>query len=302
MGSIQRYISSILLSLLMCPTVNASSVYLTSDQPFLFKDKSTYGMFIGSVDPIPGKQTYYADQQAAMIAMQFINYGATVMSTPGNTGESSAQIGASIINYANLVKDGTFKNSDTFVLYLTGHGSRSDIDKSKYGIQFGDPDETNNILSNYDLTDYLTYIPSDINKIVILDACLSGGFIKELKTLKNISILTSANSLSGTGYNKDGSLFGIQIAKFLHDQNGKGFTFDDMVDYVRFNFNYGNYYGMQAYELGPGDPMTLSPDDFTIQVYESPTYNPVPEPSTLLLLCAGFASISIIRKRKNLWF
>lgn len=279
--------------------VGASSVYFDPNQPFLFADKTSYGMFIGNKSQDPGKETYHGDQQAMMIASKFTNYGATVVSAPGSTGTASGALGSWIYNYAGLVSSGTFSNSENFLLYLTGHGIKSNYDNKKFGVVLGsNTDDISNIITNYDLAEYLKLIPKNVNKVVVIDACYSGGFIETLKSVKNISILTSSSSFTRSGYDADGSFFGREMAQFLQDLNGQGFTFDDMVDYIKYNFNFTNYMGMRAYELGAGDPITLTPDDFAIQTYQSPAYNPVPEPSTLCFLCIGVALIYITKRGK----
>lgn len=307
---LKHFILGTMVSLLLVSNVFASfyidplseNDYLTGS----FTDRKTYGMFFGVNDD--RGQDYYGATGAFNIGMQFTYFGSTVFGTgksgsDGNTNLTSSNIGASIANIANLVPN-TFNNLDNFVFYITGHGYK---DGSTNGVNIG-TDSRGNIISitDSDLTKYLKLLPSEVDKVVIIDACHSGGFIDELKALNNISVLTAANNTSSryTGgmvaYNEVGlSFFGEELREFFMDQRGYGFDFDDMVNYLKINLFYDKYAGMKAYELGAGDEITLTEDFFNIQTYQSPDSNPVPEPGTIALLGLGIAGLTVYGKRRK---
>lgn len=296
---LKHVISGMLVSLLFVSGVSAT-VYFDSNQPFMFVDKNTYGMFIGIDDS--KNNGFKGSVSAYNIGGYFAEYGG-VQTGVGKTGFggkslASSTIGSWIANVGYSIPN-TFHNADNFLLYLAGHGvvdngtTKINIGSSFFGLN-------NYFIADYELASYLKTIPSNINKIVIIDSCYSGGFISELSELKNTSIITSSPSDKVSYYNNDGiGLLSYGLTEFFKNQNGAGFEFDYLAGELQKFAAVEKYDGLQVYEAGLGDPHIFTANDWNIQTYQSPTYAPVPEPSTIFLLGLGLAGVAVRQFRKK---
>lgn len=296
---VKHFVWGMLISLFLVSVVCASA-YM---EPYhygggLYEPKN-YGFSIG-VDDTKGID-FHGGITAMAIGMQFSWYGMSVMGTTQSHEQAgmimtSGTIGAEIYNDASNIRT-LFADVDNYFLYINGHGHE---DPNMIRVHYGDGGSVQHVITDHELKTYLSSIPSDVNKWVVIDSCYSGGFIDELKELENISILTSASSTSKSAYDFDGiPYFSRELEAFFIAQNGEGFSFDDMVDHMKDGEWFKKYEGLTAYELGDGDPIILSEEYFNIQTYQSPSYNEsVPEPAAIILL--GFGLIGVLGIRRGI--
>ncbi len=308
MRLLRHFIFGILIYLLLVSGAFSSEIYFDHPANNNLYDSKTLALFVGINDDTG--RDYKGATVAEVLARKFGYYndnfyGFTLYQTGksgpgGNLNETSGNIGYTFQNYANLMTD-SFTKSENFLFYITGHGLEVNSENPDYTVFIGSDGVSNNYgITDKELKQYLSYFPSNKNKIVIIDSCNSGGFIDELSQLDNISILTSASKTSGSAYDFSGvSYFGREIDKFLGELNGGGFTFNNLVAYLADNYNYDKYKGMEAYGLGYGEPVTLSEEYFNMQTYQSPSYNsePVTEPATMLLLGSGLLGLVGFRRK-----
>lgn len=288
-------VSSLLVS-------SAFAVYFEPVQPFYFVEKNTFGFFIGVDDGV----LWNGAKSATTIGYNFRDYGGTVWGfgksgKNGNENLTTGNIAASLWNFGDT---STFKNMKNFVFYLNGHGYRPGPGEENNIFIGSDGVHNNYGITDKELTQYLNYLPSDVNKVVILDSCYSGGFLDELKTLKNITVITAANEWSWTVINpiSNDTFFSARLAEFFAEKSGEGWDTKDLGEYLESDPYHKLYFGMKLRGLDSDEERIFTPEDWNVQFYQSPTYEPVPEPSTILLFGGGLAGIIFIqwRLRKRL--
>lgn len=218
---------------------------------------------------------FSGDTIAWKIASYFDAYYGPTFIGVTRAGDSGAPYSSELIRqwidlvYHNDYYDGLI---DNYIFYITGHGGKQTVSEpNRIRIGRGFDGQTDLMLTDLELADYLKSLPDDVNKIVIIDSCYSGGFIDELKELDNLAIVTSASASSKSAYMSDGiPYFSREIVHFLEDRAGQAFTFDQLVSWLRYNFWRPEYAGMKAYELEAGDELELTSAEFELQVYQSP--------------------------------
>jgi len=80
--------------------------------------------------------------------------------------------------------------NDAIVIYLATHGGNGTLELSKDG---GD-------LTSAELHQMLMELPTQANKVVILDSCHSGSFSSALNGISNASLLAACGANSTTPY------------------------------------------------------------------------------------------------------
>ncbi len=290
-------ISSVYASPYISPTEYNNGIFIGIDDN---KDKGSYGSIAASyISSIFG--TYYGDALTIVSTVEDNYNTLTKEKIDENIKISSILWILQTLQYLQTMeKDIIYEDGPDFFLYISGHGHfNSDTNRHEIWID-SSTDEKYITITDYDLFNTLSFL-GDINKWIIIDACNSGGFIDELKALDNISIITSASSdgKSIYSYETGMSYFGMEMAHFFSDHAGEGFDFNDLKNYMIFNFNIFQYLGMKSYnsEMGSGEPSFFTLEDWNIQTYQSPSYAPVPEPSTSILIGTGLAGLVAWRKK-----
>lgn len=302
MKLITHLVLGMLISVLLVSGANA--VYIGPVQPGYFVTQKTYGDFIG-IDDDTGLN-FRGAQTSTALFQQFARYGASVngvgkSGVGGNMNMQTSFIGASIYNLASMLPQ-PFSNLENFVFYINGHGSSLIVNGLNKILVGTGSNNSKAAITDIELTRYLSYLPSNLNKVVIIDSCYSGGFIDELSSLDNIYIITSASSSSKSYYDFNGVPYMSRaMSEFLTIKNGSGFEVEEMYNYLSDNDTYRKYIGMKGYRLedeyGYEEPVILTADSFNIQTYQSPKYAPVPEPSSFILASGGLFSLYLFRRR-----
>jgi len=220
-------------------------------------------------------------------------------------------------------------DNDIFVFSLTGHGGSTepyDTD-SENGIVIGEGES--GYLRDKELANILSKHP-DVEKWVLLDGCLTGGFWDELATIPNVSFLSAVDGSHNTTYWADTGYtqFGLGVedalrldgSNFISDINKDGLvSFDEFSDHVA-SVQLANWFTdvelvyatddilpSDLYEpvdlnkLGTAHRQSNSPSggQLSSQTQISSLLSPttVPEPSTLLLFAMSCSFIFYRRKK-----
>lgn len=308
----------IILALLMYLLVQFkayASPFMYPIRPNPTADMSTInlGLFIGIKSPPDGllditkapPPTLHAEIAAQKLADEFSVYGNPMImtSTTGWIGNSITT--GDILSKINSTVDAISDNSilvSNYLLYIHGHGITVEEGLNKILIGTGPLGIGDYFITDRELRDYLGLLPEYVQKWVIIDACYSGGFIDELKSLQNIAVLTAAPHNDVTYYNDDPGigLLSTALIDFFDRQGGAGFSFQDIGNSVK---NYGDIYhdGMQVYESKLGDPAIFYKDKWNPIAYNSAdtVTNPVPEPSTIFLFMSGVAIVICFLKLRK---
>lgn len=250
--------------------------------------------------------------------------------------------GISQNEFENAVKNiySEMDENDTLFLYISGHGS-TDIIGLETTLSDGDefivlnPDTSDSTLLGLDqawLVDDELYSlldsTGDINKIVFLDSCHSGGFwgnsnlsdLGDLERLENIGLITSASE-TGNAYSADGYglissalIKGFEIGNdgyYYSDTNKNDIIeFDELGNYILDYSHYVKYTGEIVYQMDFGDEIIFDPQMLSSAFYKSDDFNaiisaktniptPTPEPTTMLLFGTGIVGLIGATRRKK---
>ena len=211
--------------------------------------------------------------------------------------------GTAIINALNQVK-AKAKEGDLVVFYYIGHGNRTDAppgkedktDSTDKAKTKGDEwiGKTSDKLTDDQLATVLGSINPSVPKVVIVDACFSGGMINGADDINKSSMLNLAYMLSVPEADIDQGLYEYPawleeaIEKNTHykgDKNEDGsVTIGEWLDYAhqkRIAKGQGGTWGWTSWTG------SQPPTDYVI----------IPEPTTLVLL--GLGGLALLSRRKG---
>lgn len=304
MKFIKKIIVSSLFFIMFAQVVCAAPIYIhpyrTLPGKTYEESVKNYGTFIGIYDKI-GRH-FNGEGIATSLNENFHDYGFSGLVSTSKINDPYVIRYSTIRDYiraeAYNIKN-FFPNVENYILYISGHGG-----PNPYRVRVHSNGQEYQLFINADeLKTCLGYIPPEINKLVFIDSCHSGGFIDVLKELDNIAIITSASPTSTALYrDADGiPLFSDELDNFFRSRRFTGFSFNELVYHLK-NGEWKKYLeGIQAYPLwlGIDEPIIASEEHFNIQSYQSPKYSePVPEPSTILLFGLGLICLTSINRRK----
>jgi len=220
---------------------------------------------------------------------------------------------------------------DTFIWYFCAHGG-SYTSGSETTISSGDEVITLGSATGYDVItdDELTAMLHDVpntNNWVILASCHSGGFWGDgslqseggdwgdLEILPTTALLASAHEDTDSYSNLNGeSVFTNAIIDGLShtiwtdrlnaDNDGDGVSLDELYDWVNTYPILNDLWYDVVYENGFGDPAIFTPDLWTPNLHVSLGFqgenlmepNPIPVPSSVLLVMIGLSSLRFSRR------
>lgn len=272
-----------------------------------------FGLFVGvQADDFRG------DLTAAQLGNAFDSLPNTITTTLlANLADGIGVVKGAFETAISAIRD-QMVAGDKLVIYLAGHGSSS--------VGFGVGNEvvqtTPGLASQqYFTDDYLTsqlHGLSDIEKIVIVDACHGGGFWGsndpleifdngDLDTLENIAMLASASEFGLAYYGDDGRpLIGRTLVDFWSEGGNDALDFNSIDQYVRSTKWHENYDGKLVYEMDLGAASTFNPENLTVTSFKSDDFGQVaapavPEPATWLMMLFGMGAVGFsLRRRKNI--
>lgn len=299
-----------------------------------------FGLFIGVRDQglNPESAIFRGDMAAEGLAASFSNLpNSTGFSLVGDRIDGDGIATQSIIDAIASVRAQMSPN-DTFVLYITGHGSSTEdspLPSPVPDLDAGAGDEfvvldsqTSNWLTDDQLTQ-IVFSLSDVNTVAFIDACHGGGFWGsldpfeltdqgDLDRLSNIAMIASSTERGLAYYLNDG--ISIMAKALLYaweldatgnyrgdlDRNGV-MTTDELYKIIEQHpalIGQGKDSEF-AYEMAYGDQVAFSSIDWRPATFQSDDFSGgigvagVPEPETYAMLILGFMVIGgAIRRRQ----
>lgn len=242
--------------------------------------KQMYGVCVGS-----SQGSFLGDAGAFLVAEKLAKLAKNdknIKTFAGNFSTGGIKKSA-IKDYLNGL---SVNSDDLLIFYVTGHGGPT-LDGKNYYVNIG-PDssspESEGVLMDYDLYNCLQ--AKNCNKWVVIDACHSGGFWKELSKLNKLGLLTATSKgyfwFDPTGY--DITLY-LNYGWFTHGLlNALSFNIFGTVNadlsypYKKLSFEELAYYvngvwpstqefqsaiGTTMYEMAFGDSVTFTSDKYT---------------------------------------
>jgi len=176
-----------------------------------------------------------------------------------------------VLDIANKILEigATIDTEDTFIFYYCGHGGTNNdtlqglvTQDSNNQIEIPPAYHFTNGISDRWLKDRLIEFPQETKKVIILDACYSGGFWDELQDVPNIAFLASTTKDTFSLPSLDlefGSVYSTKLLEGLEpkipggfiakaDEDGDGhFSFYDLHDYTTdaLTVLFGTYGGQE---------------------------------------------------------
>lgn len=306
MKGVINYLFAFFVSFLLTTAAEASfTVWPGIPGVMLPEAPRSAGLFIG-VNSYHGGYPFLAGDQASELA-DYFNYclygwswGVELYDKVDEEQYDSIIVEEKIDSFYRYATLSAGQEIDNFLLYISGHGSYGYGDIPNYMLLDSGESGMEYYLSDIELTNYLGKLPESLNKLVIIDSCYSGGWIDELKQLKNIYVITSTSSWWPGAVGDDGyTFFGKELFESIIDHRHLGFSYDDLVSDLRSPW-YEALVGTRAYEQGAGDPIILTEEYFQIQTYQSPTYEAVPEPTSFVLVFCGLLFLYFFKKWASL--
>ena len=298
----------------------------------------TFGVFIGSDDPLPNGTFKVRGQKDApetrdafhrlipSMTSSFLGYAGNDFPVGG----IPVQIFGELEQYTDQVEAG-----DNFVFFYHGHGRGNSADPLAHetlAVQLDQPDELfdpDREIVDEDLADWFNDPIrkskwDDVNKLFILDTCFAGGFWAGadglgLSALPNVALLAAskeseAGSLnvvesvapghSGEGY------FTAALQDALIVVNGfpqadvgrDGLTVQDLSDFLASRYPATLFpNGLEGYINGPIFPDEPVTAPFSVELFQSPgfVFNfGTPVPEPSGLLSLGIATGLLMRRRR----
>lgn len=227
-----------------------------------------FGVFAGIAD-YPGSDSdlFYTDQDATRARDALIE-GASM---PAANAITLIDSEATLSNFRTAIRDlaARMDEDDTFVVFYSGHGSR--VPRAG-GPDSSDPDGLDETIELYDgslIDDELAALFDEINVgtlLLVMDACFSGGFSKDIVSKPGrMGLFSSEEDVTSQvavkfqaggylsvffdeavrgGYadrDEDGALTAIELSQYLHDRYRADVKSSGASDYVRTSGPQSNY-------------------------------------------------------------
>jgi hypothetical protein len=278
------------------PYEGVSRLERRSRRDFPYVSRKIHGLFIGVTFPKEGHY-YKGDEEAAKLWMNFSkmdNVGEMMLIT-NRYFDLSYDLLSSAIETLNK----KMNPYDILYIFVGSHGYYNSV-----GVETTATPGNEYLILGFDLEDDqmhdLLKGIDDIFKVVLLAGCNTGGFWGnhnpndhgDLEKLRKIALFAAANEGESSWSYPDGTAFGRALidgfslsgGRLNADMNGDGFVeYAELREWMTSFFRAANLDGSIGYEMGPGDPIILTEDDWNPVSFKSEDFDAVLATKTPLL-------------------